>query len=332
MTAQIGVVGGGFIGKALGQQFVDDGRAELAGVADPSTEARLEFAEAFSLGNDSLFGDFETMLATTDLDAVVVASPHVHHPRQVRLALEADLDVLCEKPLAITVDTAQDIHRLASRSDQQVMMGYQRHLSPAYSAIRDQISNDTPDIVTAEIHQNWISAHEEEWRVCPDVSGGGFLYDTGIHLVDIILWTTQLTPMAVSAEMDFVSEGVDKWASMTIRFEEGGRATITASGENVCVREHVHIWSGDRGYYVNGKGWDQRQLTTIDADGAEQRIDHEPRPTKPEIFLDTIESRSVPPATTLDGLRATTVIEAAYEAAKRGATVELPTERLAITD
>ena len=332
MTIQIGFAGGGFIGKALGQQFVDDGRAELTAVADPSPDARKEFADAFSVGSDGLFKNTETMLAATDIDAIVVASPHVHHPNQVRRALAANLDVLCEKPLAISVEDASEIHQLATDSDQQVMMGYQRHLSPAYAAVRDQLEDDRPGVVTAEVHQDWIAAHEGEWRATPEVSGGGFLYDTGIHLVDAVLWTTQLTPATVSAEMDYVADGVDRWASTTITFEEGTRATITTNGDSPCVREHVHVWSEDSGYYVDGKGWDQRQLTTLDADGAEQRVDHEPRPTKPEIFLDTVESRTTPPATTLDGLRATAVVEAAYEAARQETSVDLPTDTLAITD
>jgi predicted dehydrogenase len=208
------------------------------------------------------------------------------------------------------------------------MVGYQRHLGPAFIEARERIDgfDGPPKFITAEITQNWIEAQRGKWRTDPDLSGGGQLYDTGSHLIDAVLWTTGLTPEAVSAEMVFDDEAerVDTQAMVNVEFEEGTVASISVSGDSPQVREHIHVSGDEDTVYVTGEEWDDREVSIIDEDGGEYYPPAEgERTTKAEAFLEAIDTGSEPPATARDALAVTAVTEAAYESARTGERVEV---------
>lgn len=327
-TLDIGIVGTGGLGTGLGHQFNDADGGTCAAIADISDENRERAGEELDVPEDARYEDYEAMLASEDLDGVAIATPHTLHYEQVVTCLEAGLDVLCEKPLCTDLDDARDLVRRSEEGDQILMVGYQRHLSPAYIEASQQLdANDGhPKFITAEITQNWIEAQRGAWRTDPDLSGGGQLYDTGSHLVDAVLWTTDLTPTSVSAEMVFddEEERVDKQAVLNVNFESETAASISVSGDAPRVREHIHMWGDGGAVYVYGHEWDDREITVIDPDGEEYEpaFDH-PHVSKGQAFVDCVNERSEPPATARDAFYVTAVTEAAYESAHTGERVEI---------
>lgn len=319
---RVGVVGGGYIGRTVGGQFARLSEAAVVALADVAAEPRKETGNELGVPADARYERFGEMLAAEELDTVVIGTPHTLHYEQVTAALDRDLHVLCDKPLTTDLDRAREIHERAGAADEVVMVGYQRHLNPAFIEARERWTGElSPDWITAEVSQNWVDRFESTWRRNPELSGGGYLYDTGSHLLDAVLWTTGLTPTRVSARMTFVDEAerVDDWADVTIEFEEGTRASVTTYGRNPCTREHVHAWDEEGATYLEGREWEPRQLSFVGADSADHRpfIDPRDRVDKAEAFLDAIRTGEAPPATTLDGLRVTAVTEAAYESAAR---------------
>jgi predicted dehydrogenase len=224
--------------------------------------------------------------------------------------------------LATDLDHAKEIAERVEGSPQTLMVGYQRHLNPAFISARERFRDSEPEWMTAEITQNWLPRFTDTWRTDPDLSGGGMLYDTGSHLLDGLLWTAGLEPTAVFSRMEFVDDAqrVDSEATVLIEFKNGATANVSVSGDLPCVREHIHLWDEDGAVSLDGRQWEPRSVTDIDDENTEHvpYIDHDDQVNKAEAFLTALHEGSAPPATAHDALRVTAVTEAAYESARTG--------------
>jgi len=318
----VGVIGCGFIGRSLGETFVEDDRSTVAAIAEIDSTTRNRVGESLEVKPDARFEDYEELLASVDLDAVLIATPHTLHFDQITAAMDRGIDVLCEKPLTTDLEQARELTERAESGDTVLMVGYQRHINPAYERARTRWRGDLqPEFVTAEITQDWISKFETAWRTDPELSGGGYLYDTGSHILDAICWTTGLDPAWVDAEMTFADDDrrVDVRALLTIGFESGATASVSVYGDAPAVREHIHVWDDEGAVYLEGREWEERSYSEVEQDST--TVDPYIRSgteDKATAFLDTVVNGREIPATARDALVVTAISEAAYESARTG--------------
>lgn len=327
----VGVVGIGSLGIRLGRQFIELPDSELVALSDVNSEGLAAAGRELGVPERSLYESYEEMLDEEPLDAVAIATPNGLHYDQAMAALDRSLHVLCEKPLATDVSDAYELTQRAESSDRTFMVGYQRHLNPAYDLARDRwaLGDRMPTFITGEITQDWRSYYEtmENWRMDPELSGGGHLLNVGTHVIDAILWTTGLTPTHVNAYMDFHGdeEVFDLQSSTIIEFACGAVANVSDTGLAPRTREHVHIWDDEGAVYLEGQEWDDRTGYVIDDQGTEHRPyqGYDRRLSKGKEFLEAIETGTEPPATVRDGLKAVIVTMAAYESGRRNERVAL---------
>lgn len=321
---RVGVVGGGFIGTTVGSEFVEHDDARVVALVDIDESVLESAGRELGVDADSRYDDYEAMLDAESLDAVLIGTPHTLHYDQIRAAFDRDLHVMCDKPLTTDLDDARDLVERDRERDEVLMVGYQRHLYQAFIEAREvwRDPEREPRWITAEVCQDWIERFEGTWRQNPDLSGGGYLYDTGSHLLDCVLWSTGLTPDAVSATMSFVddAERVDGRATVTVRFTNGATASFSLSGETPCMREHVRMWDEQGAVALDSQDWEPSEYAVIDAESGEYRprLSRTDRQTKADAFVEAIRTGEEPVATALDGLRVTAVTEAAYESAQQG--------------
>ncbi|ELY51736.1 Gfo/Idh/MocA family protein [Natronolimnohabitans innermongolicus] len=327
---RIGIVGLGYIGTTVGEQFHRRADATVKALCDLDADRLATVGPTFDVPDDSRYTDYETMLETEPLEAVLVGTPHTLHYEQVVAALERDCHVYCDKPLTTDLERARDLAERAEAGAETLMVGYQRHLQTAFREARERFADSPPTWLTASMTQGWIDDSRGTWRLDPDLSGGGFLYDTGSHVLDGVLWTTGLEPESVAASMDFhdADDRIDRRAHLDVRFANGATGTFSFNGDAPAVREHVHCWDDDGAVYLEGRQWGSRSLTEIDADAGEYEpyIDARAERTRAEAFLESVQTDTEPPATARDALRVTALTEAAYEAARTGERVEVSTE------
>lgn len=330
-SLRTGIVGTGGWGTHIAEQFHENPDATVVALTDISEKSRADAGETLEVGTDHQYDDHEAMLENEDLDAVQITSPHTFHAQQIHDVLEAGLHVFCEKPLTIGVEEARTLVREAEATDQVVMVGYQRHVHPAYLEIRDAVERGEiePTLVTAELTQNWLENVEGTWRVDPELSGGGQLYDSGSHLLDAIVWMIGRAPTHVSAEMVFADEDerIDIQAALTVRFEGGTVASITVSGDAPDVYERIAVRGGGRAV-LEGTGWDQRAATVIGEDEAELASIAGDLSSydKVDAFLESVREGTTPPATARNAFYATALTEAAYESVRTGERVAVNTD------
>jgi predicted dehydrogenase len=231
--------------------------------------AREELAEQFDLAAGSLYPAHETMFANEALDAALIGTPHTFYYEQIVAALEHDLHVLCDKVQPLGDPLLVVLTERAERSDRTVMVGYQRHLYPAFVAGHERWREHEPDFLTAEITQGWIAGTQGTWRLDPTLSGGSFLYDTGSHLLDVVLWMTDLEPASIAADMAFYDdeERIDERARLSLDFANGATAAISIHGDARSHQMHTHVWDDAGTAYFESHQWGTPAVTRIDESG-----------------------------------------------------------------
>ena len=155
------------------------------------------------------------MVARDDIDLIDICSPGDSHAEIAIAALEAGKHVLCEKPLANSVDDAERMAEAARRAypnGQRAMVGFSYRRVPAIVHARNLVAaGRLGEIreVRAQYLQDWLSdaAGPMTWRLDKSVAGSGSLGDIGAHIIDMAQYVTGELLQSVSATMHtFVTE------------------------------------------------------------------------------------------------------------------------------
>ena len=183
----VGVVGLGGMGTHHARNVRELGADVVAG-ADISSEARDRFADEFgATGYDS----HEGLVADDRVDAVIVTTPNRFHEPITVAALEAGLDVLVEKPLAHTLESAERIAAVAAESSANCMVGFHnRHAASAVLFEEQKAAGRFGELTHVEA--NYVRRRgvpgTGSWFTNPDLAGGGALIDIGVHALDLALY------------------------------------------------------------------------------------------------------------------------------------------------
>jgi predicted dehydrogenase len=188
---RVAIVGAGLIGTKRARVLGGD---ELLGVYDVNTEAAERFAAEFGVpAADSL----EDLLAGRP-DIVIVAVPHHLLAELACTALGAGAHVLVEKPGGIGVADIERVEAAAAAAGRLVKVGFNHRFHPAiHRAVQEARSGRFGDVMFARARYGHGGrlGYEKEWRMRPELSGGGELIDQGMHLLDIFYWVLGPLPL-----------------------------------------------------------------------------------------------------------------------------------------
>jgi predicted dehydrogenase len=208
----VGMIGYAFMGAAHSQAWRTAGRffdlpyrVDMAALGGRTADAAR--AAADRLGWSSVETDWRALVARDDVDLVDVCTPGDTHAEIAIAALEAGKHVLCEKPLANTVEEAEEMTRVAEAAAARgvrSMVGFNYRRVPALTlAQRIVASGRLGELrhVRAQYLQDWIVDPEFPlvWRLRREVAGSGALGDIGAHIVDAAQFVTGRTITGVSA-------------------------------------------------------------------------------------------------------------------------------------
>lgn len=313
---RVGFIGTGNIAETHARRLSNVKDAEIIALSDPNEQSRRKFKANISVESVVEFNDYREMLDQHILDAVIICTPHTMHFQQAVDAINAGLHVLVEKPMTCSSAEARVLIALAQRSRRILQVSFQRHYLPQFMYIRSAIKEGEIgrlSSVTATLYQDWKLAQEGTWRQNPRLSGGGMLMDSGSHIIDVLLWTTELTPESVSVELSKQNVAVEVDTFTAIRFAEGTVGSLNIIGQSPAGYFHeTYAFMGDKGgiLYDNGK------ITLIK--NGEQAI----APVLPNVetdpdrsFIDAIAGRNEVLVPGEYGLKVVQLTEQIYEAA-----------------
>lgn len=181
---RFGLVGAGEIGRLRAAALRNVPGCRLEAVAD--TDASRAYACARSSGARS-FDDCQRMLGESSLDAVIVSTPPHHHEKIALAALEAGKHVLCEKPLAPTVEGCRRILDCARQHGRSIATGFNQRYFPAIQFVKQVLDHGGLGRlrhVKAYAGHSGLNEFRQPWEHDSHVIGGGTLMDNGIHLID----------------------------------------------------------------------------------------------------------------------------------------------------
>jgi predicted dehydrogenase len=273
---RVGMVGYAFMGRAhahawrSAHRFFDlPRRPELTAIAGRDRAAVSAAAER--LGFATVETDWRALVERDDIDLIDICTPGDSHAEIALTALGADKHVLCEKPLANTVDEAQQMAaaaRSAAERGSWAICGFSYRRTPAL-ALAHQLTQTgrigTVRHVRANYLQDWL--HDADapmtWRMDKAKAGSGALGDLGAHLIDTTQWLTGQLITGVSASLEtFVTTRplrpngdaargevtVDDASFFTARFADGVIGTFEATRFALGRRNALRIEiNGTRG-------------------------------------------------------------------------------------
>lgn len=184
---RIGVVGAGAIAQLTHLPLLSKMRgAKLVAVCDNDRPKARALADRFDI--DDTYTDIEDLLETGELQAIVIATPnHLHEPH-VLSALAAGLDVLCERPLAMSARGVERIVNAAARANRKVLVGNNYRFRSDVQALAAFLRGGELGKLTGIRAGAYNFRRTEGWRLRRAESGGGAFFDFGLPLLDLALW------------------------------------------------------------------------------------------------------------------------------------------------
>jgi predicted dehydrogenase len=183
-TIRLGVVGCGGFGLFALQHFAQVPGVELAGMAGTHREAAQAAAKRFGIPN---IQEVEVLVRRPDIDLVYIATPpFLHHP-QALLALRAGKHVLCEKPLAMTTQQADELIAAAAERDLLVSANLMQRYNPLFDAVHRLVQSKLLGELLHAFFENYAADEglpAEHWFWDRNKSGGIFV-EHGVHFFDL---------------------------------------------------------------------------------------------------------------------------------------------------
>lgn len=278
---RVGMIGYAFMGAAhshawrTAPRFFDlPWRPELSVLVGRNADAAA--AAARRMGWTDVATDWREVIQRDDVDLIDICTPGDTHAEIAIAALEAGKHVLCEKPLANSVEEAERMVAAAEAAAARgvyAMCGYSYRRTPALTLARELVQEGrlgTIRHVRAQYLQDWLSDENTPltWRMDKEKAGSGALGDIGAHIIDAAQWVTGTNISGVSALMEtFVTERpvggdlvglgghgnssgergpvtVDDAAAFTARFDGGAigvfEATRFALGRKNAIRLEIN--------------------------------------------------------------------------------------------
>lgn len=236
---RLGVIGAGLKAAEYAQSWASMPEIEFVALADTSETSRkrlIEVCTAARAPEPKAFADYRDLLTKCrdELDIIYVSTPHASHAEQATAVAEAGLDLFLEKPMVTTVAEAETLIAAQKKSGVTIVTAFQGGLSPLVLDTRKRaLSGEFGELIAISgmIWESWSSNYDGHWKQQPEISGGGFMFDTGAHMMNTVCLLANSDFDSVSAYMNNHGKKVDIATAVSARLKNGALATLTAAGE-----------------------------------------------------------------------------------------------------
>lgn len=250
---RMGMIGGGtgsFIGDVHRRAAAIDGMIDLVcGAFSSSAEKSKASGKALYLPEDRCYGSYEEMILKEKalpegerMDFVAIVTPnHMHFP-PAKMALENGFNVVCDKPITLTLEEAIELESIVDKSGKLFALTHNYTGNSLVKQARAMVAKgDLGNIRKVQVQylQGWLSTAVEStdnkqaaWRVDPKKSGiGGALGDIGTHAENLVEYITGLKIDELAADLGKFGKGriLDDDGNLLLRMENGAKGTMSIS-------------------------------------------------------------------------------------------------------
>lgn len=338
-TVGYAVVGLG-VGRAHVRGAAAANGAKLVAICDLKQECLDEVSKEFP--GVKTYLDFTEMLKDPEIDVVSVATPSGTHAKLVVEALRAGKNVLCEKPMDITVDRILEIEKVRQETGLKVGGIFQNRFNPVMIPFKKAVDEGRlGKIFTGFFRVDWFRSdeyflHNGGWRGTWALDGGGSLMNQGVHTVDLMQWL--LGPVkSIRSNFAIINHKIETedFTNSTIKFKSGAVVTLCSTtcaypgfGTNVEVTGtdgSIHV-DGDRlvAWRIKGDNMKEEEAEMMAKYGVgTASVASDPTIVKGHAYMvqdmvDAIRFDRDPAIGPMEATKAVRIINAVYESARTG--------------
>lgn len=290
---RVGVIGVGAMGRHHARVYSDLPDVDLVGIADVDVDLANSVA---GLYHTQAFAGFESLLRQ-ELDAVSVAVPSSLHNEVAVAAAGAGIHVLVEKPIADTLESAQDIIKAAEKNNVKLMVGHIERYNPAVTTLRKAAQGKK--LIFLEITR--------VGPFPPRVKDIGIVIDLGVHDIDLVRYLTCSEYERVECLVANNTSGKEDAAIFLFKMRNGVLGRITTNWLTPFKIREVTLATSER--FVRGDLLAKRviEYSQYCEDGSYSTKELavpfvEPLKAELQAFLQSVVADEPPPITGEDGL------------------------------
>ncbi len=214
---------------------------QIVVVCEPSPEAYAAYAQIFTdagVAAPPNEPDLSKLLHEykDQINTAFIITPHAYHFEQAQACLEAGLDTLLEKPMVITADEAKRLIETRDRTGKLLVIAFNGSLSAQIRTAAKMLrEGDFGEImtITASVWEGWQHDKVGHWKKDPAISGGGFMFDTGAHMMNTVSDLAGEDFVQVGAWLNTHGDTVDLDGVVMGRLASGALVTLMACGTTI---------------------------------------------------------------------------------------------------
>lgn len=234
MKVKIGIIGLGYQGKLhLTRYACLPDKAEIVAVSDVVGIIAEGIAKKY--GARAWYTDYNKLLQRSDVDAVSVCVPNDLHAEVAIAVAESGKHILLEKPMACSLEEADDIMKATNKAGVKLMLGYNHIFNPMIQHVKELIKNGRLgklSIVKSQYINNLSAISREKfgWRADVKQTGGGVITESGVHRISLS-WYLGGKVSKVSAFTERLAMDIDGEdnAVILLAYKGGGLGTVICS-------------------------------------------------------------------------------------------------------
>ena len=232
------VIGYGGMGGWHVQRIQTSDVCNLLGIYDIKAERR-ELARSRGL---FAYDTLQQVLDDPRVDMVTVAIPNDSHKEVCLACLNAGKNVICEKPVMLSVQDLEDVPEAADRNGKQFSVHQNRRWDVDYLAMKQIAeSGEIGEVINIESRIHGSRGIPSDWRG-QKIHGGGMLYDWGIHTIDQVLQIIPGRITQIFCHFDHITnQEVDDGFQLTLTFEDGKRAFVEVGTLNFIPMPRFYL-------------------------------------------------------------------------------------------
>ena len=324
MKLKLAVIGCGIKASQYIETWITRNDIELVAISDvsqPAMDNASELCQSNGLPKPRTYLEWPQLLENEHqhIDAVYVCTPHAFHADQAVMALQ-HIDVLLEKPMVTTVAEAEAVIEAKNTSGNALVIAYQGGLSPLTHKLADDVVNKTYGelvSINGAIWEDWATKYSGgHWKQRPEISGGGFMFDTGAHLMNTVSMVCGSDFAQISAMMENRNQSVDVVTAAIGRLKNNTLFTLHASGESIPVCEsRIELFFTEATVKLCAWG----RWIEIERPGKKiERIEQESANNLMDIFLEVRKGNRENPSPAEQGLKMARLWDAIKDSAAKG--------------
>jgi predicted dehydrogenase len=189
-----GIIGcGNVTEKKSGPAFNNIPGSKLVAVMRRDAEKAADYAKRHGVGK--WYGDAELLMNDAEINSVSIATPPAYHLEYAIAGLKKGLNVYVEKPVTRNADEARQMAEAVKQTNGRLTVAHYRRALPMFLKVKELLGNGTiGEVRTVQIRMwktlqpDLVANSETNWRVRPELSGGGYFHDLAPHQLDLMLF------------------------------------------------------------------------------------------------------------------------------------------------